>query len=84
MNQRFGIERNTNVLSKKYRAIRDRSVPESVLDQAFRNTLPDMLQVLEEEMRRLDPDGLDKQHYSEIRQELLRKLPGFVHRLDIS
>lgn len=30
MNEKFGIERNANVLSKKYRAIRDRSSPESV------------------------------------------------------
>ncbi|KAI1121372.1 hypothetical protein F5Y10DRAFT_102698 [Nemania abortiva] len=81
MNERFGVERNPNVLSKKYRAIRDRNIEESVVDQALRNTLPSMLGVLDEEIRRLDPDGIDNQEYNEIRREILRKLPGFVHRL---
>ncbi|KAJ8125143.1 hypothetical protein O1611_g8498 [Lasiodiplodia mahajangana] len=81
MHKRFGVERNPNVLSKKYRAIRDRNIEESLVDQALKNTLPSILGVLDEEMQRLDPDGIDKQEYNEIRQELLRKLPGFVRRL---
>ncbi|KAI0099614.1 hypothetical protein GGR51DRAFT_391907 [Nemania sp. FL0031] len=79
MNERFGVERNPNVLSKKYRAIRDRNIEESIFDQAFKNSLPSMLEVIDEEVQRLDPDGLDKQKYSEIRQELHRKLPGFQY-----
>ncbi|KAI8631848.1 hypothetical protein F5Y19DRAFT_377565 [Xylariaceae sp. FL1651] len=81
MTEKFGVERNTNVLSKKYRAIRDREARETILDQALKNTLPNMLEVLEEEMRRLDPDSMDEQELNEIRRELLKKLPAFVHRL---
>jgi hypothetical protein len=40
-----------------------------------------MLGVLEEEMSRLDPGSLDQQQYKEIRQELRKKLPGFVRKL---
>lgn len=93
MRTHFGVNRSTNVLSKRHRSIRDRDTQDSVsrrfcwnlingmlnqafkvLDRALKNALPRMMQCLEDELDKLDPQSMDEQLYREVREELQRKL----------
>ncbi|KAF8847545.1 hypothetical protein BDZ45DRAFT_811498 [Acephala macrosclerotiorum] len=79
----FGVDKNPNVLSKRYRAIIERNAKENVIVQSLNGALPNILKCFEDELGKLNPEHVDEELLRAVREELRRKLPKFVRSLDL-